>query len=74
MTENSRDKVYVRADDVRFSFVLRSRADLSFSSLSLPEGSFCCIPLEISRDRAHLTLLSRTSPLRRTFQERIFRP
>lgn len=72
MTGNSRDKVYIRADDICFSLVaLFSSLSLSFFSLSLYliVHPFYCILLEMSRDKALLTLLSRASPLRECFRK-----
>lgn len=67
MTENSVDKVYIRAADVCSSPSpsLYFYHYLSFSLLCA--RSFFRVLAEMSRDRALLTLLSRTSPLRGRF-------
>lgn len=76
MTENSVDKVYIRAADVCFSLFLPLSVSLAlflsprcFSFSLLCVRSFFRVLAEMSRDRALLTLLSRTSPLRGRFTE-----
>lgn len=73
MTENSVDKVYIRATDICSSLSFSPSLSVALSlSLSLSffllcVRSFFRVLAEMSWDRALLTLLSRTSPLRGRF-------